>query len=171
MLNIKNLLTDNTNVIRIYFINKTDNHHKIDLSISIKNIDSIKKIYKNWKIIEYSTYQYNNLSYEYDLTDDSQIVYSNTMEKYELNDNLLYMSYNYSKHPTHLFPCINTIDNIRKYSIQEYKISNRISLLIETDIFGNYLYLEYKHSVNVDTEKIESMLKSTIENIKKMILT
>lgn len=79
------------------------------------------------------------------------------------------------KQPNYTFPCTNEIDNISEYIIKEYKISNRISLIVRTDISKCFdegsdkeiktLYIEYRHSYNVDTDKTNETINKIIAKI------
>jgi hypothetical protein len=78
---------------------------------------------------------------------------------------LYIISYKFSKLPTHLFPCLNDIDDVVEYSLSEYKLTNRLSLIIRKDSYGQYVYIEYKHSQQMDVEKIEANINNIINNI------
>ena len=65
------------------------------------------------------------------------------------------------KMQTYLFGCANNIDNREEIRVQEYRINNRISLIIK----NNNLYINYRHSKDVDLEKIEEIINSIIRKI------
>ena len=79
-INIKEIITDKTNLIEIYLLSKKDIN---SLTLDSVLINKIKTTFKKTK--EYSTviYSRNNYNYLYDLTNDNQIVYSRIIE----NDN------------------------------------------------------------------------------------
>ena len=126
---------------------------------------------KNTKPVKYMSYSRNELTYLYDLTDDNQIVFSKIMQKTEVietkqsNLNLYMISYKHNKVPVHLFPCLNDIDYVCEYTLTEYKLSNRLSLIIREDEYGRYVYIEYKHSANVEMDKIEQYINNIVSNI------
>jgi hypothetical protein len=100
----------------------------------------------------------------YDLTDDNQIVFSKLCDTLPTWQNTLcIVPYTYSKHPTYIFPCVNDIDYVNEYTLSEARITNRISIFIKTDAHGTYLYIEYKHSSQVDTDKIETIINNILQ--------
>lgn len=162
MFTLSSILTENTNLVRIYFIDKTKNiENTSDVNIHM-NVSQIQNAYKNWKTTKYIVYSRNELNYLYDLTDDNQMVFTLVQQQDDLKtlEGLYAISYKMCKLPTHVYPCLNDIDNVREYTISEYKITNRISIIIESDEYGTYAYIEYKHSQQVDIEKINSIVQS-----------
>lgn len=168
MIDISKLLTENTNVIEIYLMNlksKTDKSvlNKIDIYINDGLLNRIKAKFKITKETTLVYYNRNNLSYIYDTSNDSQFVYLRKLENAMItNDNFYGLSFNEMKMQTHSFACTNDIDNKIEYKIQEFKINNRISLIIK----NNNIYIYYKHSKDVDIEKTQEIINGII---KKMI--
>jgi len=169
MIDISKLLTENTNVIEIYLMNTvklaTEKPilNKIDIYINDSILNKIKQRFKITKETTLVYYNRNNLSYIYDLSNDSQFVYLRKLENAIIADNNLYgLSFNEMKMQTHSFACTNDIDNKVEYKIQEFKINNRISLIIK----NNNVYIYYKHSKDVDIEKTQEIINGII---KKMI--
>ena len=80
-----------------------------------------------------------------------------TMEKYDLYG----IALNEMKMQTYLFGCSNNIENKEEMKIQEFRINNRISLIIK----NNNLYINYRHSKDVDLEKTEEIINSIIKKI------
>ena len=75
--NIKELITENTNIIELYLIQKTITSDENKINIYI-NDDLLKKIKNNFKKTKQSDIAYycrNNCNYVYDLSNDSQYVY------------------------------------------------------------------------------------------------
>ena len=164
---IQNLLTDNTTLLEIYFINhQDDNPITTDIRTSTSVIHKIQQKYKTCKTTKYMTYAKNELTYIYDLTDDHQTVITKLRENVMTEANLHAISYKYSKLPTHLFPCVADIDYAIEYTISEYKLTNRLSIIIRTDDYGQYAYIEYKHSPSVDIDKIESSVQNILQTLK-----
>jgi len=169
MIDISKLLTENTNVIEIYLMNKlksnVDNSvlSKIDIYINDGLLNKIRTKFKTTKETTLVYYNRNNLSYIYDLSNDSQFVYLRKLENAMITDDNFYgLSFNEMKMQTHSFACTNDIDNKVEYKIQEFKINNRISLIIK----NNNVYIYYKHSKDVDIEKTQEIINGII---KKMI--
>jgi hypothetical protein len=79
------------------------------------------------------------------------------MDKFDLYG----IALNEMKMQTYLFGCANNIDNKEEFKIQEYRINNRISLIIK----NNNLFINYRHSKDVDLEKIEEIINSVIRKI------
>jgi hypothetical protein len=90
--------------------------------------------------------------------------------KYNSKSNLFILSSKIDKFPQYIFPCTNDIDYISTYSIKEYKINNRISLFIRYDYLNDdekqnlakTFYIEYRHSPNVDIDKINENVNNII---------
>ena len=169
MINIKELITENTNIIEFYLMQKsiTSDENKINIYI---NDDLIKKIKNNFKKTKQSDVAYycrNNCNYVYDLSNDSQYVYTRRLEDtLIINDKISYyiLVFNEIKLPTHTFPCTNDID--QKYVINtiEYKINNRITLIIK----NNNCLINYKHSKDVDIDKIQETINNVIVKINSL---
>ena len=167
--------TELPNLIEIYIkkignANSSDNN-VIDIRVDDKMLDLIQHKYKNFKTTKYICYYRNELCYVYDMTDDNQYVYSklkkidSTIPAKRREYELYMISYKFSKLPTHLFPCLNDIDDVVEYTLSEYKLTNRLSLIIRKDNYGQYVYLEYKHSSQMDIEKIQANINNIMNNI------
>ena len=52
--------------------------------------------------------------------------------------------------------------------VEEYKITNRISLIIKSDVNdnGKTLLIEYKHSNNVELDKTMEIINKIVRNIE-----
>lgn len=169
------LSSHNTNHIEIFLIKTQDTTPIIDLNIDDNIIREVQAKYKNWKTTKYIGYARKHLTYLYNLTDDSQIVYTkiyvecsnippnDTPSAFQWH----VIPYTYSKLPTHIFPCTNDIDDVCEYILHEAKITNRITLVIRKDQHGQYLYIEYKHSPNVDVGKSQNDITELMRNIYK----
>lgn len=164
MLNIHNIITDNTNLIEIYLINNY-NDNKIALSNKKEVIDKILNKYK-FKTLKFKSYYRNNLIYTYDLLNDNQYVNEKKLENYKINNNIAFMAYNDLKYPPFMFGCTNNIDHEIEFTLYEYKLNNRISLIIRNENNKTNLYIQYKHSNIVDIEKMENIINSLILELK-----
>ena len=158
MLELNKLITDNTNLIEIYLINNYINNC-LNLNIKDDLIEKIKNKYKFKQKNDYKSYYKEGLIYTYDLNNDSQIVNNKLLENMIIINNYSVLIYNENKYPTYIFSCSDDIDHNTNYSIIECRINNRISIKIKI------LYIQYKHSNNVDIEKIENIINSIMKNI------
>ena len=169
------------NLIEIYFINKINIHeigrdNVIDVSIKNKLESFIDNYYKKSRVEKYKTYYHKERIYTYELSNDNQYVSSKIKKKLDKLEDILVICSKNDKQPNYTFPCTNEIDNISEYIIKEYKISNRISLILRTDITNSMgegadnkeiktLYIEYRHSNNVDTDKTNETINKIIAKI------
>ena len=82
MINIKDLITENTNVIDFYLMQKsiTSDENKINIFINDDLIKKIKSNFKKTKQCDIAYYCRNNCNYVYDLSNDSQYVYTRRLE-------------------------------------------------------------------------------------------
>jgi hypothetical protein len=165
-------LSTDINHIDIYLI-KQQSESIIDLNIPDTITKEVQSKYKNWKTTKYIGYARNHLTYLYNLTDDSQIVYTKvaTEPSTSMSSTTPFqwhiIPYTYSKLPTHIFPCTNDVNDVCEYILTEAKITNRITLVIRKDQYGTYLYIEYKHSPNVDIEKSQNIIQELMRNVYK----
>jgi hypothetical protein len=165
MISIKSYITDNTNIIDIYLMHK--NKENI-----IINDDLIKKIninFKKTKTTELAYYCRNNYNYVYDLSNDSQYVYTRKLENTLIinetkNLNYYLLFYNEIKLPTHTFACTNELNSKYIAKITEFKINNRITLIIK----NNNCYIQYKHSRDVDIDKIQEIINNVISKLNNL---
>ena len=110
--------------------------------------------------------------YTYELSNDNQYVISKNKKTNSVyktkKGNIYIIGSKIDKYPQHVFPCTNDIDNISEILVEEYKITNRISLIIKSDVNdnGKTLLIEYKHSNNVELDKIMEIINKIIRNIE-----
>jgi len=164
MIDISKLISDDTNIIEIYIMNSKTNDDLNKINIFISD-DLINKIKQKFKITKETTLVYfnrNNLSYVYDLSNDSQYVYLRKLENMEIVNNFYCLAFNEMKMQTHSFACTNDIDNRSEFKYQEFKINNRISLIIK----NNNIYIHYRHSKEVDIDKIQDTINNLIKRLK-----
>jgi hypothetical protein len=169
MVDIKQLITENTNIIEFYLMQKTLTPEEKKINIFI-NDDLIKKIKNNFKKTKQSDIAYycrNNCNYVYDLSNDSQYVYMRRLENTSIiNNKISYyiLVFNEIKLPTHTFPCTNDINQKYIINVIEYKINNRITLIIK----NNNCFINYKHSKDVDIDKIQEIINNLILKINSL---
>ena len=170
MIDINSFINDNVNSIEIYLSGSKENDNTFDINVNNETLEKLKKLFKNTREITYIYFYKNNLEYIYDTSNDSQILitkkfikdeYITTNKKY----NLYLIAYNENKLPNHYFPCTNDIDNREEIKIIEFKINNRISILIKNN---NYL-IQYRHNVMVDLDKTQDIINKLITKILNSI--
>jgi len=169
MINIKDLITENTNVIDFYLMQNsiTSDENKINIFINDDLIKKIKNNFKKTKQCDIAYYCRNNCNYVYDLSNDSQYVYTRRLEDTSIiNDKISYyiLFFNEIKLPTHTFACTNDINQKYIINVIEYKINNRITLIIK----NNNCFINYKHSKDVDIDKIQEIINNLIIKINSL---
>ena len=169
---IKNYITDNTNIIEFYLMYKNNiDKNKISILINDDLIIKISNNFKKTKQNEMAFYCRNNCNYVYDLSNDSQYVYMRKLENASIIDienknNLNYymLIFNEIKLPTHTFACTNDINANYIANIIEFKINNRITLIIK----NNNCFIQYKHSKDVDIDKIQETINNIIIKLNNL---
>jgi hypothetical protein len=166
---------EDINLIEIYFINRDIRGLQENImDVSVKNSleTFIDNYYKKSRVEKYKSYTHKERIYTYELSNDNQFVSSKIKKHMDIIDNILVICSKNNKQPNYTFPCTNEIDSISEYIIKEYKISNRISLILRCDSGGdsgseeiNTLYIEYRHSNNVDIDKINETINKIIRKI------
>ena len=176
MSNIKltELVEDDINIVEFYFIKNILSDNVMDVTMSGDIESNINKIYKKTKEEKYKIYYMRDKMYTYELSNDNQYVTSKTKKmnkNYKTKKNNIYiLSSRIDKYPQYIFPCTNEIDNISEITIKEYKISNRVSLIVKSEINDNVTVLiEYKHSPNVELDKITEIVNKIIKNIEVIL--
>ena len=83
-----------------------------------------------------------------------------------INNKISYyiLVFNEIKLPTHTFPCTNDINEKYIINVIEYKINNRITLIIK----NNNCFINYKHSKDVDIDKIHEIINNLILKINSL---
>jgi len=162
---INKLINDNTNIIEIYMCNPNKNFDDLKIDIFINN-DIKNKIRKKFKLTKETTmiyYNRNNLSYVYDLSNDSQYLYLRKLENMKpiFNNSFYGLAFNEMKMQSHSFACTDDIDTRVEFKVEEFKINNRISLFIK----NNNVFISYKHSKDVDIDKIDEIIKIICKKI------
>ena len=177
-INLSDFLTDDVNIIEIFFC-KSGNavaNAEIDVRITSdvegsRDVEgSVEKKYKKYKEEKYKSYHHKDKVYTYELSNDNQHVSSKiTMRSIYTKPNIFIVSSKIDKFPQYIFPCTNEIDNISTYTIKEFKINNRISLMIRDDYSGvKSFYIEYRHSPNVEIDKINEYINNLIHTYAVM---
>jgi hypothetical protein len=174
-INIKELVNDSVNIVELYFVNKKLDNNVINVMMSRDIENKIDKLYKKTKEENYKMYYMKDKVYTYELSNDNQYVTSKTKKLdtfYKTKKSNIYIiSSKIDKYPQYVFPCTNDIDNISEINIKEYKISNRVSLIIKNEVIYNIktLVIEYKHSTNVEMDKITEIVNKLVKNIEVIL--
>lgn len=168
------LVEDDINIVEFYFIKKIFNNNVIDVTMTDDIECKINKIYKKTKEEKYKIYYMCDKMYTYELSNDNQYVTTKTKKKdkyYNTKNNIIFiLSSRIDKYPQYIFPCTNEIDNISEITIKEYKISNRVSLIIKSETNNSFTVLiEYKHSPNVELDKITEIVNKIIKNVEAIL--
>jgi len=164
MIDIRKLLTEDTNIIEIYVLKKNiDNMDlKTDISRDDVYLDNIRKRFKLTRKTTLVYYMRNNMTYVYDLSNDSQYVFIRKLENMDTNVKGLYMiAYNEMKLQPYTFSCTNDIHKRIEYHIEEFKINNRISIVIK----NKNVYIHYRHSKEVDIDKIQEIMNHILKKL------
>jgi len=183
-INLTEFITDDVNIIEIFLCNDSkdndsdENRSEIDVNITSDFESFIEKKYKKYKEERYKSYHHKDKVYTYELSSDNQYVSSKITMKSELiknnnanaKSNLFILSSKIDKFPQYIFPCTNDIDNITMYLIKEFKINNRISLMLRYDylngcedkVVSKSFNIEYRHSPNVEIDKINEYVNNLV---------
>ena len=173
---------EDINLIEIYFINRgirgqQEQENVIDVSVKNSLETFIDNYYKKSRVEMYKSYTHKERIYTYELSNDNQFVSSKIKKHMDILDNIFVICSKNNKQPNYTFPCTNEIDSVSEYIIKEYKISNRISLILRCDSCDSdsgdggggeeikTLYIEYRHSNNVDIDKINETINKIIRKI------
>ena len=176
---------EDINLIEIYFINRgirgqqgqrEQQENVIDVSVKNSLETFIDNYYKKSRVEMYKSYTHKERIYTYELSNDNQFVSSKIKKHMDILDNIFVICSKNNKQPNYTFPCTNEIDSVSEYIIKEYKISNRISLILRCDSCDDSggggggeeiktLYIEYRHSNNVDIDKINETINKIIRKI------
>jgi len=183
IINLTDFITDDVNIIEIFLCkdiditaNTADVIDVIDVNINSNIEGIIEKKYKKYKEEKYKSYHYKDKVYTYELSNDNQYVSSKIMIKSKYNNcksnksSVFILSSKIDKFPQYIFPCTNDIDNISTYTIKEFKINNRISLMLRYDylngddkcVVSKSFYIEYRHSPNVEIDKINEYINNLV---------
>lgn len=158
---IKDLITDNTNIIEFHLMSIESN-----LFLDNSKLNKIKSLFKKTKEYNMVLYCRNNYNYLYDLSNDNQCVFIRKLENSLIYNNYYILVLNEIKLPTHTFACTNDINQKYNFNIIEFKINNRITLIIK----NNNCYITYKHNKDVDIDKIQETLNVIINKLRHILI-
>lgn len=161
------LINNNSNKVELYFCSEEISLDGSSFNCSWESLPRIPlNIFKgriDQKTIEFC---HRDLTYSYDMSNDSQRVYQNILVNDKVDGKLYIASFNEEVHPTHRFPCTSEINEKREIYKIIYKINNRMSFNIEKENERWSLYLKYNHSSIVD---MDSMNKDWNEKLSILL--
>jgi hypothetical protein len=173
-IDISSYISDDTNLVEIYFCLYKYNHENtinINLKLSDDIVEKFKEKYKNTKLMKYKSYYINDKFYMYDLSNDYQSVNSRVLLKKahiirrKKATDLFINAYKHEKFPSHLFPCTDNIDYISEVDIYECRLTNRVSINLKYDDGVPIIYIEYKHSPNVEIDRVNEMINRLVYSL------
>lgn len=175
IIDLHHYLNDNVNIVEIYFCPKQnanqDNSLKtINTIVSNDIIKSINAKYKNGKEETFKSYFMKDKIYTYELANDNQIVLSKhkiMAKQFSRNKpyDLFVLSSKIEKFPPYIFPCTNEIDYVCTYTMKEYRINNRISIIIKIEDDIKSVYIQYRHSPNIEIDKMNEIVNRLIKTL------
>lgn len=145
------------------------------LSLSHKKIVNIKNKFRFSPAKEYVSYMLRNLIYRYDVSTDNQtcIKLSSLSVQNTIDHNQFGMVVHVCdecKLPCYLFPSINDLSAKQTYTLEEYKVNNRVHLVIQTPKDGNpSLYIHYRHSKNADIDNANMIVTNLLQEFQESI--
>ena len=169
-IDLKQYTDDNINVVEVYFSKKQQTPNVVDVTVTDEAVSLIESRFKNGKEESFKAYYMKDKAYVYELANDNQIVTS----KYKVNAkyvsrnrpyDLFVLSSKIEKYPPYMFPCTNEIDHVSTYTIKEFKINNRITLNIRAEDNIKTIYIEYRHSPNVEIDKMNEIVNRLAKNL------
>lgn len=157
-MDLSKLITDDVNIIEAYFCPVDFDKVNQVLVCGWKDLPHIPiKFFKNRTDYRITTYDYKDMTYIYDNTNDSQKVVRRLAVSDFIQKNVYVVAMSEESLPTHRFPCTYDLNDMQTHDSIHYKYSNRIFFHIEKDESNTYsLYLRYHHAYNVDMDKMNT---------------
>lgn len=161
---------DTFNVLEIFVCKKATD--VIDVRISKNQEDIIRNIesrFSNAKETSFKSYYMRDKVYTYEIANDNQVVSSkyNILTEYisrpKKSADLFMVASKIEKYPPYIFPCTNEIDHSCSYTLKEFKINNRVSVIIRTEDNFRSVYIEYRHSPNVEIDKMNETINRLLK--------
>lgn len=155
---LSKLITDDVNIVEAYFCPPEFDKDKNVIVCGWKELPHVPiKFFKNRTDYHITTYDYRDMTYIYDNTNDSQKVIRRVCASDFIHQSLYVVSMVEETLPTHRFPSTYDLNDMQKHTNVHYKYNNRIFFHIEKDESGTYtLFLRYHHAYNVDMDKMNS---------------
>lgn len=173
LLDLRNFTNNDVNIVEIFFCQKPVPQapfQPIKTSVTPEAVRTIEARFKNAKDTAFKSYHMKDKMYTYELANDNQVVtskYNTHMKHISRNRpyDLFVLSSKIEKYPPYIFPCTNEIDHVCSYTIKEFKINNRIALIIRTEDDMQSIYIEYKHSPNAEIDKMNEIVNRLTRNL------
>ena len=108
----------------------------------------------------------------YELETDNQICMKTYLNEIclSISNTCLIHSCEEVKVPFYMFPSTKNLDAKQEYSLEEYKINNRIHLVIKMNTDGHQsVYIHYRHSKNADIDHCQSLISNLLDDLLEPI--
>jgi len=162
---LKTLLQDSVNRVEIYLTSEQYKSGGIYQTYSVGwTPEQVAYKLRNLKVFgspfESTVYELvsEDITYSYDLATDGQKAVRKVWKSDSIEGRLYGIGFQEEVLPSHRFPCTNDISITQTIERKQYRINNRIQLMVET-IKENpeiVIYISYYHSSNVDMDKIDT---------------
>lgn len=167
---LSSLLTENVNVVEIYFC---PDDLTLDASSFTCSWETLPKIpvhtFKNRMDQCVMEYCHRDLIYSFDQSNDAQRVYQRNLISDSVDNKMYIVSFQEESQPTHRFPCTLEIHEKREIHRVYYKVNNRIFFVVEKENEKWTMYLRYNHSSNVDMDSMETDWQQVFKMLQKCI--
>lgn len=169
----KELINEDVNSLYIHiYKNLQSKNSEFNCNIDTGLLAKIKSLYTFSNKKDFVIYYRNNIYYSYELSNDNQSVFKSSiidMKADKINDkySLCYNTWKEQKLPCFIFPSTDDISYKSRYSLEESKINNRLSIFIKTyeRERKQIVYLNYKHSPNADIDKIDNEILEILNRL------
>jgi len=169
-MHIKDYLTGDTNTIELYFCPEDIEKGAPVFPIAWNYLPKLPTwtLQKRFdqEVVEYS---HRDLIYQYDTATDTQKVLQRTWVQDDFDRKEYTVCFQEETLPCHRFPCTTEINDTQKYYKAQYKINNRMYLVVEKRDPSYIIYLRYQHASQVDIEKMNEDWHSIYHQVRKSI--
>lgn len=160
-MNLRDYLTDSTNVIEIYFCPEKPLEDGLRIPCLWNVLPKINmRVFKCRVDQEFTEYTHRHLVHQYDLATDMQKTYTRSVVKDCIMNQCYIVSFQEDTLPMHRFPCTSEINDKKTFQRVTFKYNNRLSLVVEKEEEGYVLYIRYFHVDNIDIDKMNEDLVS-----------
>jgi len=170
-MHIQDLITENVNTIEVYFCPEKLNSSGNIFACGWNQLPRLPtKAFKNRMDQVMVEYSHRDISYLYDMSNDSQKVIQRNCILDTAAEHIYTLALCEETLPAHRFPCTMDINEKKKYHKVSYKYNNRIFFHVEKDETDIYtLFLRYQHAYNVDLEKMNEDWKMVYQQLTRSI--
>jgi hypothetical protein len=174
---LKTLLQDSVNRVEIYLTPNKNKSNEIYQTHSVGwSAEQIAYKLRNLKVFgspfETTAYELvsEDITYSYDLATDSQRAIRKVWKSDNTEGQLYGIGFQEEILPSHRFPSTKDISITQTIDRKQYRINNRIQLIVETvkDNPEIVIYISYYHSSNVDMDKIERDMSYCLKRLRQM---